>query len=428
MFLRLISFTFIVFNFAQSQTPKSLSISEAIELALKGNPLIVAAKKRIEAAKGEEVSAKSLPNPSIAIVPIGTTTDNPILLEQVFEFPFKRYLRTKIAESEIDAAIYDYRTVELDVAYNVKIAYLDLQVAVAILRLTEEAFELARTFKDLAQKQHEIGTVPFVHVVRTEIESRRVEQELEQAKTEVIAKQIALNLALGQEPSTPVLPADELSYRPLTISPEELKKLALKRRPEILVAQSKLLAQRFAFKFAQSQKLPDFFLLVRFGESERAIRSSSPRFGIGITLPLLDFGSIKGEIQTAKAKVAEREALLEQTKRIVISEVEIAAKKLAAAQKIVEAYQQKIVPKAEDLLKRVEASYAEGGSTLLEVLDAQQTWRMARKELVQAIANYNKALSELERAIGEVGQMGNGRISDSQTDSRQCVPFATKNH
>lgn len=65
---------------------------------------------------------------------------------------------------------------------------------------------------------------------------------------------------------------------------------------------------------------------------------------------------------------------------------------------------------------------------MLEVLDAQQTWRMARKELVQAIANYNKALSELERAIGEVGQMGNGQISSRQMKSGQVFSSATKNH
>ena len=186
----------------------------------------------------------------------------------------------------------------------------------------------------------------------------------------------------------------------MTVSLEELKELALKQRPEVLAAQSRLAAQRFAVKSAQAQRLPDFFVLTRFGESERALSFTAPRLGIGITLPFLDFGRIRGEVKAAKAQVAEQEALLEQTKRVVLADVETAVKKLIAAQTVVERYRQHIIPSAEDLLKRVKEAYAEGGSTLLEIIEAQQTWRTVRKELVEAIANYPKALANLERAIG----------------------------
>ncbi|MFN4179277.1 MAG: TolC family protein, partial [Armatimonadota bacterium] len=376
------------------------SLSEAITLALKQHPLLVAARQRIEAARGKRVSAKALPNPSLAFVPLGTIADNPLLLEQTIELPSKRSFRVKASENEFAATFTDYRAAELEVTFAVKVAYIDLQAALAIQRLTEEAIELTNTLHDLAQKQYAIGAVTFVHVSRMDIERQRMEQELVRAQSEVIVKQVALNLALGQDPSTPILPADELSYQPLTVSLEELKELAMKQRPEISAAQSRLFAQRFVVKSAQAQRLPDFFLLTRFGESERALRFNSPRFGIGITLPFFDFGRIRGEVQAAKAQVAEQEALLEQTKRVILAEVETAVKKLTAALTVVEEYRQRIVPTAEDLLKRMQAAYAEGGSTLLEVIDAQQTWRIVRKEFVEAIANYQKALATLEKAIG----------------------------
>jgi cobalt-zinc-cadmium efflux system outer membrane protein len=400
MVWRVILVTFAVVAFAQAQMPQRLSLSEAIALALKQNPLLVAARQRIEAAKGKRVSAKALPNPSLAIVPFGTISDNPFLLEQTFELPSKRSFRVKASENEFAATLADYRAAELDVLFAVKVAYIDLQAALAVQRLTEEAVELASTLYDLAQKQYAIGTVPLVHVTRTDIERRRVEQELVQAQSEVAVKQVALNVALGQDPSTPVLPTDELSYQPLTVSLEELKELALKQRPEVSSAQSRLTAQRFAVKSAQAQRLPDLFVLTRFGESERTLSFIAPRLGIGITLPFLDFGRIRGEVKAAKAQVAEQEALLEQTKRVVLADVETAVKKLIAAQTVVERYRQHIIPAAEDLLKRVKEAYAEGGSTLLEIIDAQQTWRTVRKEFVEAIANYQKALATLERAIG----------------------------
>ena len=400
MVWRFMSVTFAVVAFAQAQTPQRLSLSEAVALALKQHPLLVAARERVEAARGKRVSAKALPNPSLAFVLLGTVADNPLLLEQTFELPSKRSFRVKASENEFAAAVADYRAAELDVTFAVKVAYIDLQSALAIQRLTEESVELIRTLHDLAQKQHAIGAVPLVHVKRTDIERQRVEQELVQARAEVTVKQVALNVALGQDPSTPIFPADELSYQPLTISLEELRELALKQRPEVLAAQSRLSAQRFVVKSAQAQQLPDLFLLTRFGESERALRFSAPRLGVGITLPFFDFGRIKGEVQAAKAQVAEQEALLEQTKRVVLAEVETAVEKLTTARTVVEGYLQRIVPAAEDLLKRMQAAYAEGGSTLLEIIDAQQTWRIVRKDFVEAIANYQKALAALERAVG----------------------------
>jgi cobalt-zinc-cadmium efflux system outer membrane protein len=155
-----------------------LTLNEAITLALQHHPLLTAAWQRIEAARGRLVSAKALPNPSLTAVPFGVPESKPLLLQQPVELPFKRTVRIKTAESEINAALADYRTVELDVIFAVKVAYVDLQAAVAVYRLTEEAVATAQTLHDLAQKQFTLGAVPFVHVTRTEIERQRIEQEL----------------------------------------------------------------------------------------------------------------------------------------------------------------------------------------------------------------------------------------------------------
>jgi outer membrane protein TolC len=179
---------------------------------------------------------------------------------------------------------------------------VDLQAAVAVYRLTEEAVATARTLHDLAQKQFTLGAVPFVHVTRTEIERQRIEQELVQAQAEVAAKQVALNVALGREPSVPVLPADDLAYQPVTVSLEALKALALQRRPEIVAAQSRLVARQFAVKSAQAQWLPDFLLLAHFGESERALRVTAPRLAVGIALPFLTSGAFMAKSEPLKPK------------------------------------------------------------------------------------------------------------------------------
>ncbi|MCS7224195.1 MAG: TolC family protein [Armatimonadetes bacterium] len=378
----------------------TLTKKEAIARALQQHPLLTAARKKSEAAQGRKISVSAFPNPSFVIVPMGTTADNPIVFEQVLELPFKRSLRVQASDREVAASLAEYQATVLDVTLGVKVAYAELQAAVSIRVLTEEAAELSRTLRDLAQKQHAIGAVPLVHILRTDIESQQVEQEVIQARAEVFARQVALNLAMGQETSVPVLPAEELSYQPLSLSAKALKALALEQRPEIQAAQHRLTAQRFIVKSLRAQRLPDLFALARLGEDQRAVRLTAPRFGIGITLPLLDLGRISGEIRAAQAQVEEQEAVLDQTKRVVLAEVETATQRVLAASQVVETYQQRIVPIAEDLLKRIKAAYAEGGSTLLELIDAQQTWRRTRRQLVEATATYVKAVAYLERAVG----------------------------
>ncbi len=411
MQFRILLISLAVISLAHPQSAQRLTLSQAIGLALKQHPLLAAARERLKAAQGKRVSARALPNLSLSLVAVGTSSDTPVLLEQTVELPFKRSLRRRLADAELAAAVAHYRAAELDVTFAVKVAYAELQQALAVHRLTEEAVELMSALWDLAHKQYAIGAVPFTHVTRMEIERQRAEQDLIEAGTELTAKQVALNLALGQDPTVPVSPADPLSYSPLTASLERLASVALQQHPRLMAEQSRLRALLLSVSSARAQRFPEFFVLARLGENERAVRLTSPRLGIGVTLPFLDFGRIKGEVAAAEAQRDEGAALLEQTKRAVLADVEIATKRLIAASTVVEAYQRTIIPAAEDLLKRVQAAYAEGGSTLPEVLDAQQTWRTARKEFVHAIAKYRMVVAELERAVG--GNLPSGDENDT---------------
>jgi outer membrane protein TolC len=374
-----------------------LSLQQARQLALQNSPRMVSAKQRVAAAQGRQQSAQSHPNPELQFIPAGKIDDAQLTLFQPTEFlSGKRTFRSRASNAEVQAAEADLRAEILTLAFDVTTVYIEWQKAVKVQQLTEEAVALARRLHETAQKQLDVGDVPRAHVVRTRIELARAEQELTAAHATTDVRRAALNTLLARAPDTPVAPAEDLIYMPHNVDAAQLQRVALSQRAELQAAQFAAQSSEFAVKFAQAQRRPD--VVFQFERVSLRHREGSSA-GVGISFPLLDFGRIRGEVRAAKAEVAERNALLTQAQQVVALEVETALRRLRAAREQVEAYAKRIVPDAEELMQMMQSGYPEG-VTLLEVIDAQRTLTTTRIGYAQAVADYQHALAELERAIG----------------------------
>ena len=110
-----------------------LTIEKAVEIARSRNPDVLAARTAIEAARGRTLQFKARPEPSILAsvegVPIpglkkeGDQTEVNLGIEQVFEYPGKRSLRTEIGLQGESLAQAELERVRLLVAARVKKAY-----------------------------------------------------------------------------------------------------------------------------------------------------------------------------------------------------------------------------------------------------------------------------------------------------------------
>lgn len=384
---------------ARMACAESLTLSQAVQQALQQNPRVLAARQRIVAAQGRLTSARSHPHPDLFLNPLGVIEDSQLTLEQRFEvLNGKRTFRAQSANATVQAAQADLRAVELAVTADVTQAYFDLLLALRAQQLTEEAVKLVRALHEAAQKAFDAGDVPRTHVVRTRIELTRAEGELVRTQSEVDVRRAALNTLLARDPATSLTPADELRYEPrnFDFDVDGLKRLALQQRPEAQTAQFALQGSQSRVKLARAERLPD----LAFQFKREKLSESNARAGLGLVLPLFDFGRIRGATKAARAEVAEQSALLMLTQQQIVLEVETAYRHAQAARQLVESYEKRTVPDANDLMQMVEQGYRAGGVTLLDVIDAQRTLSATRLEYAQAIAQYRKSLAELERAVG----------------------------
>lgn len=177
----------------------------------------------------------------------------------------------------------------------------------------------------------------------------------------------------------------------------------LQQRPDIQAGMLRLEAADYQVAAAVADRFPSINLLAGYGYSESdfgTVISGTVWNLIGnLTLPLLDFGKRKAEVQRTEAVYAERLAAYGQTVLTAFREVEDAlvanrTSKQSISRISVEA------GASEDALRLSLAQYTDGLSTYLPVLTAQTTHFDSQTRLLSARRQLISARISLARALG----------------------------
>jgi len=202
----------------------------------------------------------------------------------------------------------------------------------------------------------------------------------------------SLNNVIGREADAPIDAAEPLEYQPAALNLNDLQALAAKNRPELASAEYNRRALSAAASLARAQSYPDIVL-------GKPLQGTT-NIELGFTLPLFDFGGIRGATQQAQKQEKAQEAVQRQVRQSVGLDVQAAYNALNLAAQTVEAYRSGILPQSESLLQRVTQGYQLGASTILDLIDAQATLRTVRIAYYGAIGQYRQALAQVERATG----------------------------
>jgi cobalt-zinc-cadmium efflux system outer membrane protein len=382
--------------------PKPLSVSEAVRLSAQHSATVRQSDAKVTGAVARVRGAGALANPTIILAqPFGQNTgglDEDITVTQTVELGDKRRQRVYSAKAERDAALAERVGASADLAYNVRAAYYDAARAEADRSLAADALKNAQAFAQAAETQFTAGDVPRSNVVRSQIELSRAEQALAAAEADR-SNRIATLLSLtGLPQDTPVSLTDALTVPTVKLDLPTLRNLALKQRPDLISARLTRQAREAALHGARAASQPDLFVEARHSTLDPTIGGNSLR--IGITLPLMDFGRNKSDASAASAAVKEQQALLDETTRTALLDVETAYRNLEQAHKTVDSFQVGRLNRSRELLDMARTGYENGANSFLELLDAQQVYRTEQTDYTRALTAYNTALAALERAVG----------------------------
>jgi cobalt-zinc-cadmium efflux system outer membrane protein len=356
--------------------------------------------------------------------------DEEVLLSQPLDLFGRRRALARVAAAELRRQTAESTGAERALVVAVKNAAFDLYAAQEAEALADVQAEVAGIFRTAAARRAELGDVPAVQVQRAELEVLRAANELSKTRSERLARLAALNLLIGAAPQTPLrvaLPeflaqSQQLRARPAAFGQaesmppaeplkaaaptaidiglwrEQLLPQALRERSDIVAAEATVQARRAQADAVRRERLPGVELQAR--RSSFFGREGSYAFRAAISLPLFDFGSLKGERRAAEAEAQAGEAALAQLRSQAATQIEQALLRLEQNRRSVESFRSGILPISIDLLRKTQIGYAQGASSYLEVLDAQRTLRQVQVEYLQALIAGKTGEAALETALG----------------------------
>ena len=380
-----------------------LTLAEAIEAALRGNPDLAASTYDLNAAQARIVQAGLRPNPELGIelenfagggdysgVDALETT---LSLSQVIELGSKRALRRSVAEADLDTVTIERRARELDVLAEVTRRFIDVSAAQERVRFEAEAVNLAQQTLDAIGARVDAGRSPEAERSRARIALTRARVEQQQAQSELRTARYALSALWGNpEPTFTSSRAELFDLRPLGSFPSLMQQLD--QSPDFLLFATEGRLRDAELRLARAQARPNlnFSLGVRrFEETNDAALVA----GFSMPLPISDRN--QGAISEAQARLSQTEALRNAAQVRARASLRAIYEEIQSARTRVETLRGEALPQAQQALDQTRNGYERGRFSFLELATAQEELLALRAAAIDAATDYHRMLAEIER-------------------------------
>lgn len=381
---------------ASSQTAP-LTLDEAIAAALAANPALAAARLgRTEAAVREEI-ARQRPNPELQLSEQRDAPRDAAALAFPIETGGKRRRRIAVAAAEARSGEAEIARATVDLRSQVRRAYFGLASAQRRAHETGESRDLATRARDAARERFEAGDAPRLEALQAELASAQAESEAERARDLLTGARAGLNALLARPPGDPLTVTDDLAAGRVPPVDDAVRR-TLASSAELAALDLGIAAQRARVELARAEAVPD--LTAGAGVTHHA----EPDFTWGwtgqltMTLPVFTRGRAQARLEEATLArlTAERAAAAAR----LAGQVAAAVANADAQRQAVERYQREILPRSDEVARMAEDAYRSGQTNLTALLQALQSAHDLRLQAIQAGADYQAALADLEAAMG----------------------------
>lgn len=427
-----------------SQGSETLSLKEAIDLALAASSEIANSKDTLETARSN-LSLKlraDLINPTVKIN-AGVDAlwgedwrayrdEKQITLNVGDTLPIGRYLSGPSGEEEL--AVLQVREAErnlefvrADVVYRVMSAYIAVLKAQKSLALAQKSFELSQTLLQDVRTKLELGVASASDLLKSQQDLDKARADVSKAQSTLESACFQFNQLIGRPLEAPVTLADEFSYNLSAYELTEMVASALERRSEIQRVRDDLEKARISLDDAVQSQRPVVTISGGYTGKDLSVNLSakSPRWdldwqagyqyaqgqvelpkmgtgwhaGLNISWTPFDGGVNKEREREARARVAQMERQVHEQESQVILSVHQAYNDFKAAQDAV-LNAETSLRLAEENLKTIELRRERGYATDRDVSQAELAMIQARNNHEFAIYDCALAEARLRRASG----------------------------
>lgn len=311
----------------------------------------------------------------------------------------KREARGNMASQNAYAAARDVDDTRLQLTLASRLAFADYVLAQRSRELNNTEIQLLTELRAVALTRYETNQTPQQDVLQAEVdlsEARRRGVEATRAQRVAVAR---INTLLQRPPRAPLPPPSENDSTAESLpDDDDLMARALLQRPDLSARAARIAAEQAAYCLALREFYPDVEI---YGRYDRMWIDREQQGSIGIKLNLpVQRDRRRAAVEEALAKIARQQAEYQVDVAKIQFEVQAASARVQESRQIVELYSTDILTAAEQNVASARAGYEAGSVSFLTLVSAQRQFIDARQRLNEALAEYQRQLAELERAVG----------------------------
>lgn len=401
---------------ALAQTPAApvarLSLADAVRMAVARNQALRAQRMAVEISRADEITAGLKPNLGVSFDVNGLTPFSPHQMSwdylkdsatydgsvsYLFERGGKRKNRIAAARAATDVNAKDVLDAERQLRLQTAQAFIDVLLAKSSLDLARENLENFSEIVEVNRQRVASGDLAEAEFYRISLEKLQFERDVSAATVSLVVAKATLRQLVGFDTVAEDFEAvGELAYAPLTLNLADLQHQALDARPDLQAAQSGITLAERSLVLERSNRARDVV-----GNVDYAHTGSDNIFAVGAAIDIPIHDRNQGNIARSQVQVRQANDAMTAERYLVMTDVANAYAAWQSSEKVVALYQSGYLEQAQQSLDVSRYVYQRGAGTLLDLLDAERTYRDIQLGYRQALAAYMSSVQQINFAVGK---------------------------
>jgi outer membrane protein TolC len=266
----------------------------------------------------------------------------------------------------------------------------------------------------VTQQRERAGEAAHSDAVKAELQLQQQRRGFQDVTLAIENARLKLSVLVSPTLDQNFTVVDDLDSSKSLPSFPELKTMAEKENPALKAADAAIRQASFDVRSARNGLLPTLSVEANYGIDANALKLHSTRAGetelgalpnlgysvaFNLSVPIFDWGSTRSKIRQAQTKQELANLQLTQAQREIASNLYAFYNEAVAARGAVD-LSRSTADLAAESLRLINLRYQAGESSVLEVVDAQNTLIEARAAYDEAQVRYRVAVTSLQSVTG----------------------------
>lgn len=393
--------------------PQVLSLAQALALAEAANPHLRSRQAQLAAAEGTRTEATALlfNNPQLALdrtrrnspqsgLPTERRHEWSAGISQTLEIAGQRGMRRLSAESALIATREDIEATRRQVRAETAQQFYRVLALQQRVTLEEQALRLFEGTATAIQKRRVAGEDTRLDANVALVEAERARNQLAVAREQLLDARVELATALQLSADHAPSVAGDLEQRIAAepSSSEDLLALAM-AQPRLRASAARVDSARSRLSLERAGRYPDVTVGLNVGrEGPADARERLTTLSVSLPLPL--FKRNEAAIGQATTELSQAEIEQRSTTRDLDAQVRALRSRLVSLQQRVQRLKQSVLPTLADNEQLSLKSQRAGQIGLLELIVVHRQTLDARRDLIDALTDYQTTRIALDLAAG----------------------------